>query len=395
MDIRVTPPVVPETLRDDPRMERFRKLLAQADVEIGGHRPWDLQVHEPDTARRVLAHGSLGLGESYVDGWWDCAAVDVFIDRILRVGLNDAVRSPDALLLAIEARLFNRQSLGRAWEVARQHYDLGNDFFAAMLDPEMVYSCGYWATHGELAGADLAGAQRAKLELVCRKLGLSPGMRLLDIGCGWGGLLRWAASHHGARCSGLTNSREQALWAESRSVGLPVQILLGDWRNLDAEAGGPFDRIASVGLFEHVGHANYRRFFEAMREQLKPDGLMLLHCIGKNQRGRSVDPWIEKYIFPNGEVPALAEIADACAGLFVIEDVQNFGADYDRTLMAWHARFEAAWPGFADRYGPRFERMWRYYLLSSAGSFRARHNQLWQLVLSPAGVVGGYRRPLL
>ena len=389
MDIRATPQG-PTALPVEPRLERFRQLLAKADVEVGGLRPWDMHIHDPETARRVLANGSLGLGESYVDGWWDCAALDVLIDRLLRAHLEDEVSSPEALLLAIESRLFNRQSLARAWTVARQHYDLGNDLFEAMLDPYMVYSCGYWA-----AANDLANAQEAKLDLVCRKLGLQPGMKLLDIGCGWGGLIRFAAEHYGVECTGLTNSREQAARAEERAGKQPVHILLGDWRCLETGIETRFDRIASVGMFEHVGHANYRRFFETTRALLAPGGLFLLHTIGKNRRGRSVDPWIEKNIFPNGELPSLGEIADACESLFVIEDVHNFGADYDRTLMAWHQRFEDAWPTFADHYGDRFHRMWRYYLLSCAGSFRARHNQLWQLVMSPDGVSGGYRRPLL
>lgn len=389
MDIRATPQG-PVALPVEPRLERFRQLLAKADVEIGGLRPWDIHIHDAETARRVLAHGSLGFGESYVDGWWDCAALDVLVDRLLRAHLEDQVNSPEALLLAIESRLFNRQSLARAWTVARQHYDLGNDFFQAMLDPYMVYSCGYWADTD-----DLATAQEAKLDLICRKLGLQPGMKLLDIGCGWGGLVRFATEHYGVECTGLTNSREQAAHVEERAGDLHLHILLGDWRCLEREIDTRFDRIASVGMFEHVGHANYRRFFETARALLAPEGLLLLHTIGKNRRGRGIDPWIERNIFPNGELPSLGEIADACESLFVIEDAHNIGADYDRTLMAWHRRFEDAWPAFAEQYGDRFHRMWRYYLLSCAGGFRARHNQLWQLVLSPDGVAGGYRRPLL
>lgn len=397
MDIRLTPPDTAEALRadlrSDPLLERFRQLLARADVEIGGQRPWDMHIHHPDTARRVLAHGSLGFGESYVDGHWDCAAIDVLVDRLLRARLTAEVKSPEALLLAIESRLFNRQSLARAWTVARQHYDLGNDFFAAMLDPYMVYSCAWWGGRASADDGDLAAAQAAKLDLICRKLGLQRGMRLLDIGCGWGGLMRFAAEHYGVVCTGLTNSREQALWGEDKAKGLSVRFVLGDWRCLETELGERFERIASVGMFEHVGHANYRRFFETAHALLEPGGLFLLHTIGKNHRGRSIDPWIERNIFPNGELPSLSEVAEVCEGLFVIEDAHNFGADYDRTLMAWHRRFEDAWPAFAERYGDRFHRMWRYYLLSSAGSFRARHNQLWQFVLSPDGVSGGYRRP--
>lgn len=390
MEVRVRPETLKPVNGGDSRLERLRQLLAAADVEVGGNRPWDIQIHDPETAQRILGHGSLGLGESYADGWWDCAAVDAFVDRVLRADLQRQVKNPEALLLAIESRLFNRQSLARAWTVARQHYDLGNEFFSAMLDPYMVYSCGYWAQ-----ASTLEAAQEAKLELVCAKLGLKPGMRLLDVGCGWGGLMRWAAEHHGVECTGLTNSRQQAAWGEQRCKGLPVEFVLSDYRCFEDQPERRFDRIASVGMFEHVGHANYRRFFETMRALLHDDGLLLLHTIGKNNRGRSIDPWMERNIFPNGELPALSEITDACEGLFVVEDVHNFGADYDRTLMAWHQRFEATWPQFRERYGDRFHRIWRYYLLACAGSFRARSNQLWQVVLSPVGVGGGYRRPLM
>jgi cyclopropane-fatty-acyl-phospholipid synthase len=265
---------------------------------------------------------------------------------------------------------------------------LGNDLYEAMLDPSMAYSCGYWST-----AQTLAQAQEAKLDLICQKLQLQPGMTVLDIGCGWGSLMLFAARHYRVQCVGLTVSKAQARLGADKAGDLPVRFELADYRQFNPQGEQRFDRIASVGMFEHVGHANYRRFLETARGMLAPDGLFLLHTIGKNKRGCGIDPWIEKNIFPNGELPSLGEIADACEGQFVIEDVHNFGPDYDRTLMAWHRRFEDAWPAFAERYGERFHRMWRYYLLSCAGSFRARHNQLWQLVLSPDGVPGGYRRP--
>lgn len=364
-------------------------LLERADIQLNGSRPFDLQLRRPRAARRILAQGSLGLGESYVDGDWDAEQLDTLIYRLLQARLQDAVHPPGLLLAMVRARLLNLQSQARAWIVGRAHYDLGNDFFAAMLDESMAYSCGYWAD-----AETLADAQTAKLDLVCRKLGLKPGMRLLDIGCGWGSLLVHAARHYGTTCVGLTISQAQAELARKRCEGLPVEIRLDDYRRLAPEEGSQrFDRVASIGMFEHVGSKNYPAFFEIARNALKPDGLMLLHTIGKTQHREVTDPWIDRYIFPNGQLPVLGQIADAADPRFVIEDVHNFGADYDRTLMAWHDRFRRSWPKFAARYGERFQRMWRYYLLSCAGAFRARNVQLWQLVLAPGGMPGGYRRP--
>ena len=376
--------------RPDQAAHRARQLLALADVQVGGSRPWDLSVHHPGTLDRILAQGSLGLGESYMDGWWDCQQIDEFVARVLRARLDARVGHPGLWLAVLRARLLNLQSVARAWQVGRAHYDLGNDLYTAMLDSSMAYSCAYWAQANTLAQA-----QEAKLDLICRKLGLQPGMRLLDIGCGWGGLMRFAAERYGAECVGLTVSKEQAEWGASACRGLPVRFELTDYRLFNPQGLQQFDRVASVGMFEHVGHKNYSTYFDMARRSLRDDGLFLLHTIGKNQSGAGIDPWIEKYIFPNGVLPSVAELSQAAEQAFIVEDWHNFGADYDRTLMAWHARFEAAWPRLSRRYDARFYRMWRYYLLSCAGTFRARDNQLWQLVLSPRGVPGGYRRPLL
>ena len=367
-------------------MVLLSNLLAQADIRIDGDRAWDMRVHHPETASRILASGSLGLGESYMDGWWDCDRIDEFIHRLLLHQIDRKVRTPGLIVHSLRARLFNLQNLRRAWQVGKAHYDLGNDFFADMLGPTMAYTCGYWA--GIEDSGDLDAAQTAKLDLICRKLGLEPGMRLLDIGCGWGSLMRHAARNYGVHCVGVTISREQAEHARTLAGDLPIAFRLMDYRQID----GRFDRVASVGMFEHVGHKNHREFFTVARRVLSEDGLFLLHTIGKNLRRDVTDPWIDRYIFPNGDLPSLGQIADASEDAFVTEDVHSFGADYDRTLMAWHANFEAAWPRHAKRYGERFHRMWRYYLLACAGTFRARTTQLWQIMLSPLGVPGGYRR---
>ena len=377
-------------VRTDNNWRRACELLATADIRVGGGRPWDMRVHHPDTFDRILTRGSLGLGESYMDGWWDCDQVDEFIARILRARLDEQVGRAGWLWASLKARLTNLQSQHRAWQVGELHYDLGNDLYEVMLDPSMAYSCGYWP-----AAQTLAQAQEAKLELICQKLQLQPGMTLLDIGCGWGSLMLHAARHHGVHCVGLTISKEQARLGNAKAQGWPVRFELADYRQFNPDGHQRFDRIASVGMFEHVGHKNYRAYFEMARRSLSDEGLFLLHTIGKNRAGSSIDPWIEKYIFPNGVLPSASEIAFYSEEDFVMEDWHNFGEDYDKTLMAWHARFEDAWPSLQARYGERFYRMWRYYLLCCAGTFRARDNQLWQVVLSPGGRAGGYRRPLM
>lgn len=362
------------------------ELLDQADIRIGGDRPWDIRLLGPRVPERVFSMGSLGLGEAYMDGHWECDQLDGFFDRVLRARLDRKVRPLRLAFHALRTRLLNRQNLKLAWRVGEVHYDLGNDFYSAMLDPRMTYTCGYWD-----GARDLEAAQNAKLELVCRKLQLQPGMRLLDIGCGWGSLMGYAAQHYGVECVGVTISREQAAWAQQRYAGLPLEFRLQDYRAVR----GRFDRIASIGMFEHVGRKNHRTFMEVANRCLAPDGLFLLHTIGKNETQTVTDEWIDKYIFPNGDLPSIGQIGHAAEGLFIPEDLHNFGADYDTTLMAWHSNFEAAWPRFSEQLGERFHRMWRYYLLSCAGAFRARDLQLWQWVFSREGVRGGYRRPRL
>ena len=368
--------------------ERYRRraeaLLADADVRVGGDRDWDPQVHDPRFFARVLGQGSLGLGESWMDGWWDVASLDGMLLRLMQAGLDRRVHPPGEIADGIAAWLTNRQRGRRSYVVAERHYDLGNDLYEAMLGSRMVYSCGYWRE-----ASSLDAAQEAKLDLCCRKLGLKPGMRLLDIGCGWGEMLKFAAERYGVSAVGVTISREQAEYARNLCEGLPVEVRLQDYRRLDER----FDRIISIGMFEHVGVRNYRTFFRVARRSLEADGLLLLHTIGSNVSRNRTDPWIAKYIFPNSMIPSAAQVTRALERRFVIEDWHNFGADYDRTLQAWRDNIEAAWGQLPSRYDARFRRMWRFYLAGSMASFRARRNNLWQIVLSPEGVPGGYIAP--
>ncbi|CNI84444.1 cyclopropane fatty acyl phospholipid synthase [Yersinia vastinensis] len=359
------------------------EMLSQARIAINGNRPQDIRVNNPKFFQRVLQEGSLGLGESYMDGWWECDRLDIFFQSVLAAELDTQLpkRLSDIIRIA-SARLFNFQTRKRAWIVGKEHYDLGNDLFSRMLDPYMQYSCAYWDR-----AETLEQAQQAKLRMICEKLQLKPGMTLLDIGCGWGGLSAFAAKEYGVSVKGITISVEQQIMAQERCKGLDVQIRLQDYRDLNEQ----FDRIVSVGMFEHVGPKNYRTYFEVASRSLKPEGLFLLHTIGSNQTDLNVDPWINKYIFPNGCLPSITQIASMSEGLFVLEDWHNFGADYDRTLMAWFDTFQQSWPEIKSNYDDRFYRMFTYYLNACAGAFRARNIQLWQVLLSPKGVEGGIR----
>ena len=363
--------------------QRFQEILAPAEIALDGANRWDVQVHNEELFLRLAKDGTLGLGEAYMDGWWDCDAIDEMITRAFRAGLEDKIRNNWRFLVyLIGSRLFNRQSRARAFQVGEQHYDIGNDVFEHMLDPHMNYSCAYWAN-----AESLEQAQIAKMQMICEKLQLEAGMRVLDIGCGWGGLSRWMAEHHQVSVTGVTVSKEQAKLATERCQGLPVEIMLKDYRALT----GRFDRIVSVGMFEHVGPKNYRTYFKKTASLLDAHGLFLLHTIGAGRDGYATDRWIERYIFPNGVLPPAPDLARHVSDFYTIEDWHNFGADYDHTLMAWYERFNQAWPDLRQKYGERFKRMFDYYLLVCAGSFRARENHLWQLVLSIGGIPGGYR----
>lgn len=379
--VSITHPV-PQS-QGSPARHYVEELFAEVGIGLKGQRPWDMRLIDPAVLERLLAHGSLGLGESYMDGQWECERLDQFFDRLLRADIASRVRPFSLLWHHLRSRWTNLQTEARAWRVGLAHYDLGNDFYAAMLDERMTYTCAFWQQ-----AQTLDAAQEHKLDLVCRKLGLERGMRVLDIGCGWGSFMKFAAERYGVRCVGVTISAGQAALGRERCAGLPIEFRLTDYRTLDER----FDRIVSLGMFEHVGQKNHAIYMDVARRCLDDAGLFLLHTIGRNEQGHGTDPWIHRYIFPNGELPTLAQIGRACERRFVVEDLHNFGADYDRTLMAWHANVEAAWPRFADRLGERFRRMWRYYLLSSAGAFRARDIQLWQWVLSKPGRPGVYRR---
>ncbi|GGB78854.1 cyclopropane-fatty-acyl-phospholipid synthase [Marinobacterium zhoushanense] len=360
-------------------------LLAMADVRINGDRPWDIQVIDDRLYSEVLTRGTLGFGEAYMDRLWECHDLSGLMARVMSERLDEKPLGRAKLFFALyylRARIMNLQTSSRAFQVGEQHYDIGNDLYAAMLDPHWCYSCGYWRE-----AEDLDAAQVAKLDLICRKLQLEPGMKVLEVGCGWGSLAGYMAEHYSVEIRGITISKEQARMARQRCEGLPVEIDLVDYRDVQ----GQYDRVVSVGMFEHVGRKNYADYFSKLAGCVKPDGLFLLHTIGTDNERCGVDPWIDRYIFPNGELPTLKHMIGTCEQQFHVEDLHSFGTDYDKTLMAWWNNFQGAWPQLSERYDERFYRMWRYYLMSCAGFFRAKRGQLWQLVLSPLGSQRVYR----
>lgn len=376
-----------------------QEIFSLADIKINGSRAWDIVVHDERLYSRLVKHVDLGLGESYMDGWWDCQRLDEFFYRILRSDLkNKAISRPEFLRSFIiqkffesMRKLFNFQTKQRAFIVGEKHYDIDNEVYKTMLDERLTYTCGFWDDGAQ----NLEEAQEAKLELTCQKLQLKPGMTVLDVGCGWGSFAKYAAQKYKVSVVGVTVSKKQVQLAQTLCRGLPIEFYIKDYRDLP-QLGQQFDRIVSLGMFEHVGHKNYKKYMEITSQCLKEDGLFLLHTIGSNTSTTACQSqWIDTYIFPNGQIPSTQQVSASFEGLFVMEDWHNFGSNYDKTLMVWHKNFNEGWESLKHKYNERFRRMWNYYLLSCAGSFRARDNQLWQIVFSKKGVIGGYVRPPL
>ena len=362
--------------------EALQELLKPADVRLDGERKWDIRVNNDGFYSRILAGGSLAFGESYMDGWWDCEALDELFDRLQQAILKRKMkRSGRTIRSVLRAKISNLQSRSKAVNVGGSHYNKTGAVYQKMLDKRMVYSGAYWKS-----AADLDDAQEAKLDLICRKIMLEPGMRILDIGCGAGSFAKYAAENYDVEVVGITVSEEQLKQGSKLCEGLPVELRLQDYREIDEQ----FDRIVSVGMFEHVGVKNHRTFMKIVLRNLVPDGIFLLHTIGANTTNTVLDPWINKYIYPDSLIPSARQLTEAAESLFIMEDWHNIGSDYDKTLMAWHTNFEKGWDSLRSQFDERFYRMWRYYLLSCAGSFRARTNQLWQIVFSISGVKGGY-----
>lgn len=364
-------------------MKQIIKLLQEAGITVNGDQPWDIQIKNKKVYNKVIRKGSLGLGESYMDGWWDVERLDEFFDRVLRSKLDEKFTlTPQNVIQYLKAWALNLQTKKRASSSIIHHYDIGHDLYRSMLDKRMVYTCAFWD-----GASTLDEAQEAKLDLICQKLDVQPDDHILDIGCGWGSFTRFAAEKYGARVTGVTISNDQAKYAKEICKGLPVDIRLQDYRDITEK----YDKIVSLGMMEHVGQKNYKTYLNTAARALKEDGLFLIQVIGRNTSANKADAWVSKYIFPNGMLPSVKQIGEALENTFVMEDWHNFGPNYDKTLMAWFENFDNHWDELKSNYSERFYRMWKYYLLSCAGAFRSRSNQLWQIVLSKEGIEGGYK----
>lgn len=370
------------------RVAKLTGLLKEAGIEINGRQAWDLRLQNPRALERMAKEPSLGAGESYMDGWWDCDQLDEFFFKIWRFLDPKRIYTYSSILSYwLQNLLFNPQSRRFSKQVAKRHYNLDHRLYEAMLGKSMAYSCGYWRQT-----QSLDQAQFAKYDLICRKLGLRSGEKVLEMGCGFGGFSKFAAENYGVSLVSINISSEQMRFARKLCEGLPIQLVECDYRDINRynPQNIKFDKVVSIGFFEHIGYQNYQTFMQVTKDNLKKDGLVLLQTVGKNISHAFTDPWIQKYIFPHGMLPTIKLISQAAEQFFVIEDIHNFGVDYDKTLMAWNENFENAWSELSVHYNECFRRMWRYYLLSCAGAFRARAMELYQVVFSPSGVLNGY-----
>jgi cyclopropane-fatty-acyl-phospholipid synthase len=367
-------------MASDKLTDKLVELLAQADVHFNGDNDWDIQVKHHKLYDRIIQDGSLGFGESYMDGWWECKDLEGLFARLLKSKIHRKYKeliTPGTFFDLLKLQMSKKVD---PYQVGRHHYDIGNDLYEKMLGKSMAYSCGYWK-----GCTTLDESQDAKYELICQKMDLKPNMLVLDIGCGWGSLMAYMCQKYDVRCVGLTVSSNQKEWIDSNYQKLDMECHLMDYKEFSLISNsdfGEFDRVVSVGMFEHVGLSNYSSFLNICYDLLKDGGLFLLHTIGNQFTDTDFDPWIDTYIFPNGKLPSISQIVGHIENTFVLEDLHNFGPYYEKTLLAWFNNFDKAWPKLREVYGDRFYRMWKYYLYSCAGAFKARNIHLWQIVLT-------------
>jgi cyclopropane-fatty-acyl-phospholipid synthase len=360
-------------------------VLEQADIRVGGDRPWDLRIHHDRFFPRAM-RGSLGVGESYMDGDWDAGSLIEFFRKTMDAGLQmHPLLRINRVAKEVHARFRNLQTRRRSRAVAEEHYDLDHRMYAQFLGPWNQYTCCFFDGTDDLEEAELC-----KLEMICDKLEIESGDRVLDIGCGWGGFAKYAASTRGCSVVGISLSDEQIEYARDYTEGLPVEIHRMDYRDLPESPLGTFDKVLICGMIEHVGYRNYRQLMKVVHTVLAQDGLFLLHTIGNRHNTAVVEPWIEKYIFRNSMAPSMQQLTRAAADLFVIEDWENYGHYYVPTLQAWHDNFNRNWDRIRALDGPRpfderFRRMWNFYLMSSRAAFEVEDLHLWHLVMTRYG----------
>lgn len=385
------------------KKSRNRKILNEifnyADIKINGDNPHDIIVNHSRFYDKVMSNGSLGLGESYMDGDWDCKSLDKLFDNITTYNLREHAKEKCSVVDFVINKISSNGKLKESEKLMKQHYDIGNDLYTSMLGGNpienqnhafMQYTCGYREITENKNEFNLRDAQIKKLELICKKAYLKSGMKILELGSGFGGFANYSSTNYGVEITAYNISKKQIEFSREWNKNLPVNIINKDYRL----AEGEFDRIISIGFAEH---ANLKELMKTAYKCLSRDGLFIIHTIGKLKPIRRTDPWINKYIFPGGNLHSISQLSEAAEGLFTILDIHNFGQDYDPTLMAWNENFQSSWPEIEKNYehkvNGKFKRMWEYYLLSCAGAFRvseenpkAVKNQLFQIILSKESI---------
>lgn len=357
------------------------EILLKADVKIVNHkdlaRSYDIIIHN-DKARDDFISGSLGFMESYMKGYWSCRDLEKLFQKLEEANLHQLSLYTIPQLISIGLNRLRVKIKGFTQKdgqlVGLQHYDLPRKLYETMLGSSMIYSCAYFKNVNSLHDA-----QRAKMELICQKIKLSPGMTVLDIGCGWGTLAYFLVVNYNVKVVAITISKEQIKYCQETFQHPNLTYKLEDYRNMNDQI---FDRIVSVGMFEHVTSINYETYFKVCEKILKPKGLFLLHTItgDKSHQPGEGNPFIMKYIFPNSQLPSLSQITQFTSYKFVIEDVQNFGLYYAKTLKKWRNNFDDYLQ--KNTLDNSFIRMWKAYLIMSQIGFEKNRIFLHQLVLS-------------
>lgn len=368
------------------KAEQFtKKVMSRAGISLNGNLPWDIQVHDDRFFDCVYQSASEGLGNSYVQGYWDSDDPSETLGRFIAVGARRSVKGAVA-----HNMLITREEQIRSLEVVDSHYEAKNGLYTNMLDPYMQYSCALW--HDETQS--LAEAQINKMLLIGQKLDLQPGDHVLDIGCGWGGLPKFLAENFGCRVTGINLAQHHIDFAQQNMSHKNVKVIKLDYRDIQDK----YDKIYCIGVSEHFGLHNYKQFMHIVHNHMKPNGIFLLHTIGENVTRPQADPWITKNIFPNGYIPSLSLVSQCAEGIFVTEDVHNFNTSYDKTLLAWDKNFQEQWNSIRSLHpeldSREFYRMWRYYLNFCAGGFRKRCTQLYQFVFTRIQDQRNYKTPI-
>lgn len=375
---------------------RVRFALPEGDRDVGrrfdgstqGEPDFIVRVSDPNFFHRIATQGSLGLAESYMDGGWDMArgSLEGFLSVLLAGRLLAAIHRSPTVLFRVALLRLRQKFLGTEKNV-RAHYDIGDDLYAAFLDETMGYTCGYQ----RLPDDSSRQLQENKYDRVCKKLHLGHGDTLFDIGCGYGGLMIFAAQHYGARCTGITNSVNHGQFAgqRARALGIAdrVTIHTGDFR----AAQGTYDRVVSLGMFEHLLHKEHADLFATFKRLMRPGGFGLLHTLGCVPRHNTSDPFIQKYIFPGSAQNPLSTLVDSFERESLpILDVENVARHYHPTTKRWLEAYRANRPSLdRTRYDERFQRMWELYLAGCVAATIHSDGAVWQVV-----VTNDYRRPL-